>query len=246
MNYSGTIFLSDSDTSEDYYYYYYYQDYDYGEEYEDTFTGHGGATALHIAVREHSTKFVAKLVTVAGITVDPKDEHGYTPLYDAATMGFVKMISMLHSAGADIHAKDKHGDLPIHAAVASGYLQAVKILLQLGEGINVLGGYDNDSPLIHAVYYKQHDVAEYLVQHGADVNIRNNRNMAAMDYAVDNAMKQILKGSGSGSGSASMATESPQCRIHDTKYPYSKISDLGMAALDNDVDAVDDLIMKVG
>ena len=236
-------FGDDDDNSEDYYYYYYYGYYDYGEEYDDNRV-HGGQTTLHIAVAERSTKFVAKLLTVAGITVDPKDEHGYTPLYDAATMGFVKMISMLHSAGADIHAKDKHGDLPLHAAVASGYLQAVKILLQLGEDINVLGGYDNDSPLIHAVYYKQHDVAEYLVQHGADVNIRNNRNMAAMDYAVDNAMKQILKGSGS--GSASMATESPQCRIHDTKYPYSKISDLGLAALDNDVDAVDDLIMKVG
>ena len=105
MNYSGTIFLSDSDTSEDYYYYYYYQDYDYGEEYEDTFTGHGGATALHIAVREHSTKFVAKLVTVAGITVDSKDELEHTPLFLATLLGFVKMISMLHAAGADIHAK---------------------------------------------------------------------------------------------------------------------------------------------
>ena len=93
------------------------------------------------------------------------------------------------------------------------------VLTKKDEDINVLGGYDNDSPLIHAVYYKQHDVAEYLVQHGADVNIQNNRNMAAMDYAVDNAMKQILKGS----GSASMATESTECRIHDTKYPYSKM-----------------------
>ena len=51
---------------------------------------------------------------------------------------------------------------------------------------------------------------------------------------------------------AFVETAMPECQIHDKKYAYHErnyvtyhsITDLGLAAIDNDVDAVDDLIMK--
>ena len=36
-----------------------------------------------------------------------------------------------------------------------------------------------------------------------------------------------------------------ECKIHEQEFIYYNISDLGIAALDNDLDAVDDLISKV-
>ena len=239
----GTMIYDDDDheidDDDDYYYYYYYGDYEYGAEYDDiSNTGISGLTALHIAVMEHSAMFVAKLLKVSNIIVDHKNEYGGTPLFDAAHMGSIKIMTMLHVAGADIHAKDEYGSMPIHAAAESGKLKAVKTLIQLGEDLNVRG-YADGTPLILAVEYHNYDVAQYLVHMGADVQIQDNNNMSAMDYAIkyeDKEMEQILKG----------------CLIHDKTYSknhdnnmYYKISDLGLAARDNDVDAVDDLIKKV-
>jgi hypothetical protein len=43
-----------------------------------------------------------------------------------------------------------------------------------------------------------------------------------------------------------VATVQSECQIHHQELMYYNISDLGVAALHNDVDAVDDLIIKVG
>ena len=72
---------------------------------------------------------------------------------------------------------------------------------------------------------------------GADVNLQDNDKMTAMDYAIryaDTEMEQILSGA-----------DVQECQIHDIKDSYFDISDLGLAALNNDVDAVDGIIKKV-
>ena len=43
-----------------------------------------------------------------------------------------------------------------------------------------------------------------------------------------------------------VATAKAECQIHDNYHIYYDITDLGVAALHNDVDAVDDLISEVG
>ena len=43
-----------------------------------------------------------------------------------------------------------------------------------------------------------------------------------------------------------MATAKAECQIYDKYHIYYDITDLGVAALHNDVDAVDDLISEVG
>ena len=223
------------ENSDDYYYYYYYGDY---EDDDNSNTGIGGVTALHIAVGKQNLKFVEKLLTVPGIIVDSKKEGGRTPLFDATFHGYVKIMTMLHAAGADIHAKDDSGSMPIHVAAGSGELQALKTLVDLGEDLNVIDGYGKETPLIIAVKSRNHDVATYLVQMGANILVRDSDNMTALDYAMqfeDIEMEQILN-----------STDANQeCQIYGTKYHYSFISDLGLAALDNDFGAVDDLIKKV-
>ena len=96
--------------------------------------------------------------------------------------------------------------MPIHAAVRHGNLAAVTTLIHLGEDKDVIGGHDDDTPLLLAVYYNHHDIAEYLVQMEADVLIENSDNMTAMDYAADEEMEQILTGTFT-------ATDSPECHI---------------------------------
>ena len=247
MNYDGTrvSFDSEDENTHDYYYYYYYGDYEYGEDYHDkSNAGVGRLTPLHIAVRERSTKFVSKLLTVPGILVDLKAEDGETPLFDATRRGYVKIITMLLAAGADIHAVDGYGEMPIHAAVRFGGLRTFKTLVQLGADLDAISYY-HQTPLILAVitYHYIHDIAEYLVQMGSDIHVQDIYNMTALDYAIkyqDTDLKKILKAAGT-----VVATDEQECEVHDEKYPYYDISDLGIAALYNDVDAADDLIMKV-
>ena len=69
-----------------------------------------------------------------------------------------------------------------------------------------------------------------------------------MEYA-DQTMKHILNGN-----RTFVSAAKSECQIHDKifahhgKYyvTYHEISDLGIAALNNDVDSLDDLIIKVG
>ena len=155
----------------------------------------GGLSALLIAVRERSTKFVTKILTVPDIMIDQKTQFGETPLSEAVHWGFVKIMNMLLKAGADIHARNMYGNMPIHKAVTSGRLGALKSLVKVIEDLDV-GGYNMCTPLILAVKAQNYDIAQYLVDMGADVDIHDNDNMTAMDYAVamaDGKMEKILK-----------------------------------------------------
>ena len=81
----------------------------YSEDSSPTF----GLTALQLAAGHNRTEFVEKLLTVPGLMVDPKTDHGVTPLFSAASLSFVEILKKLHEAGADIHAMSNEGLMPI-------------------------------------------------------------------------------------------------------------------------------------
>merc|ERR1711936_373698 len=133
VNYAGAaVVLTESD-------YHYYDDNGGDKEhYDDTNNDEkddnstemlGGLTALQIAASHGNAKFIKKLLTASDIAVDSKTDWGGTPLHEAARIGYINILEMLHEAGADVNAADEEGYTPLHVATIFDQLKAMKTLI---------------------------------------------------------------------------------------------------------------------
>ena len=154
-------------------------------------------TALHIAATEGYHDMVAELLAVPGILVDPTTDSGNTPLFDASSWGYTKVIKLLHEAGADVNHQDyEYGVTPLIQTVLFGYMHSAKLLIKLGADLNVQD-FDYQETALHvSVHFGFPDLAQLLVKSGTDLEIRNIDNMTALEVAVeleDREIEQILK-----------------------------------------------------
>lgn len=67
--------------------------------------------------KRQATTAVLKLLLDCGVSVDARDEHGYTPLHFAVRANREDMVQLLLERGADINAKSYKGYSVLHCAV---------------------------------------------------------------------------------------------------------------------------------
>ena len=89
------------------------------------------------------------------------------------------MVKILVENGASLKGKDDRilGHTPLVDALSAGsqgsYLEMVKYLVENGADVNLPGNFAGGSmypPLAVALLHKYHDIAEFLIQSGANVN----------------------------------------------------------------------------
>jgi len=80
----------------------------------------------------------------------------------------------------------KAPDISIHDAAGEGNIEAVKQHLAAGTDVDVKAEwYDEWTPLHYAAYSSQKEVAELLIDKGADVNAKDKNGKTPLDWAVD-------------------------------------------------------------
>ena len=135
------------------------------------------------------------------------DLQAYTPLSDAAAINDSKAILALLSRGADANTANVAGWTPLHIASQKGNLQAVKSLVSPADSNLTISGQrkregsaadlkynssshidprDNGgrSPLSIAIRSEQTEIALYLIQQGADVNLRDYYGISPIFHAI--------------------------------------------------------------
>jgi ankyrin repeat protein len=117
----------------------------------------------------------------AKLEVDPKDNDGRTPIFEA---NVVDIVSALISAGASVNITDKRNRSPLHEA-AKTKPDIVRMLLQAGAQVNVLDN-DGQSPLHEAA--KSHpSIVKALLAAGAEINVQDKDGRSPLYNAVEHS-----------------------------------------------------------
>jgi len=103
------------------------------------------------------------------------DERGvHTALHIAAASGNAPLVELLLANGADPNAHDT-GDnaTPLHYAAERGWIEVVRLLVEAGTDVNWTQDMHELGPLGWALAFEpsQMEVANYLVEHGARIEI---------------------------------------------------------------------------
>ena len=128
-----------------------------------------GSTPLLWAA-SNSSHEIAGILIAAKATVDTPNDFGITPLLHASRIGDATMVELLLKAGASPSRAHPEGETPLMAAARSGSVPAVRALLARGANVNAAETIQNTTALMWASAEGHIDVADVLIEAGADVN----------------------------------------------------------------------------
>lgn len=112
---------------------------------------------------------------------------GYTCLHYAALNGHKEVVKSLLQHDANVNVVDKKGCTCLHLASWAGHQDIVNYILMqsnIEADINLVN-CDNESALHCAAQFNHSAVCSLLLLHGADIELRNNKEETAFDLACE-------------------------------------------------------------
>lgn len=131
--------------------------------------------ALQDAADRKDVKAAAAAIA-AGADVNARDKHGRAPLHLAIVRRSKTLVKKLLEAGADPRLPDGKGQIPL--TLLTQHLRDVKLAaLLVDRGAQVdepdQQQYSGRTPLHYAVKYAKLDLAQWLLDHGADLEAKD-------------------------------------------------------------------------
>ena len=145
-----------------------------------------------------------KLLNNRGSNVNAVNDEGNSLLYVAASKNQIDKINFLLDNGADVNIRNERGATPLNAACDKNALAAVQLLIDGGADVNTRTNRGS-TPLVCAATgkgctiavnttYDFTNVAEILLDNGADVNLLNPLLIAARSGNVKMVKLLLAKG----------------------------------------------------
>lgn len=141
-----------------------------------------GRTGLTLAMRQESWRVVDTLLSAPGIDVNLANAQGETPLMLAAVKGNLELVKKLVARDADVN---REGWAPLHYAASAGLEHSVEIAAYLLEESAYIDAAspNGSTPLMLAAQYSNEAMVKLLIAEGADVSLRNQQGLTAVDFA---------------------------------------------------------------
>jgi hypothetical protein len=124
--------------------------------------------ALHLSSIQGQVEAV-RLLLQHNSDVNIKNYSNWTPLHYASTGGFTDVAQLLLEHGANVNAQDPavNGYAPLSLASGNGHLDVVRLLLDHGADVHPRNGSGRWTSYQLAMMVHSHEIAELLLQHGA-------------------------------------------------------------------------------
>jgi ankyrin repeat protein len=145
-----------------------------------------GETPLSMAVELDDTH-ILELMADYGGDLDAVAASGRSALYTAAWRGLIQTVALLCRRGAKVDQQNSDGWSALFAAALRGHLAVVQMLVEKWHAAINIQTKQGTTPLYHACEHGRVEVARYLLDHGADVNLGSENGWRPVHVAVDNA-----------------------------------------------------------
>jgi hypothetical protein len=124
------------------------------------------------------------LIITRALDVNAKVGFDWTPLFAASRNGHVDVAQVLLDYGADVNAQDIHDQSPLYWASYGRHAKVVQLLLERGTNVNAQDNYSYHTPLHLASYWGDLEITRLLLDHEADMQIRNKSGLTAFQMAT--------------------------------------------------------------
>lgn len=155
----------------------------------------GGLTRLHLAAEEGNVEKISVLLNY-GANINVRDNLGSTPLYDSIIYNHFEVYKELILRGADINKIDER-DTPIIYLIARRVNDRRFIDLLKSIGVDFNQQDTNGDTALHMfvmLKFKNGEIIQALLDHGARTDIPNNKGQTVIDLSVniDSRFSSIL------------------------------------------------------
>lgn len=140
---------------------------------------------IDLCKQKNNYQSIYELITLYGVSPNKEDKKGRTPLYYACMSKNIKLIEFLIKYGADVNYVNRYGD-------------SILLLLFFNVPFEGCGNirHDNHVHIEIGFSYEERDysdVIKLLIKHGADVNIKDNKNQSLLLYAANSNFSELME-----------------------------------------------------
>jgi ankyrin repeat protein len=131
----------------------------------------------------------------------------------AAKLGRTDIVRILLDGGWAVDSVDKTSCTALHAASEMGHLDIVQELIELGANVDAesskAGGKWHGTPIQRAIIKGHTAVVEYLLMHGADVEVLDDGQRSLLEIAIKKNLQDVVK---------LLLAHGANTNVRDTKY----------------------------
>jgi ankyrin repeat protein len=129
----------------------------------------------------------------AGADPNIRDAGGYPPIAIAAVKGSPQLVQLLLAAGADPLLPDRlMGASPLHKAAQGGVVEVARLLVLAGAFLDAQAPTHGYTPLIDAVWFKRRAMVDYLLEAGANPEVRGHDGTFPLGLAKHDGLDDIV------------------------------------------------------
>lgn len=151
-----------------------------------------GRPALVKAMQLESLRVAQTLIQARGIDINAASPAGETALMHACIKGHLDVVKQLLALGARVN---QPGWTPLHYAASADAEHSVAIAALLLEQHAYIDAEspNQSTPLMLAAQYGSQDMVQLLLDAGADVQVRNQLGLNAVDFARRSEREYMVK-----------------------------------------------------